>query len=275
MLDSAESLSALRELSVTKWSSFENSCHGVFSSGHASLDAYLDGGFQRGQLHEIFADAAEDNGSASGFAAMLALRGLHPGKGILWLRTFSGIRKGGRFNPCGFAELGGDPSALVMAVAADDTTLLRSASDALRCDGFGVVVIECWGSPAILDLTASRRLTLAADRSGATAVMLRLDAREQPSTANTRWSVRSAPSAQLEANAPGYPTLDLTLLRRRAGPSGKRWKVEWDRDRQTFRQPPAIQRPARPIGPASLPGAVVSLPGLKPSATRKRLKHIA
>ncbi|MGB7373907.1 ImuA family protein [Pontixanthobacter sp.] len=232
-----------------------------FVSGHLSLDAYLSGGFQRGQLHEIFSGSADDNGSAAGFAVMLAQCGLEPGKTILWLRTLSAIRNGGRFNLAGFAELGGDPSALLMAVAPDETALLRSATDALRCDGFGIVVIECWGSPAILDLTASRRLTLSAKRSGVTAVMLRLGAAEQPSTACTRWAVRSARSNPLAANAPGYPMLELTLLRQRAGPSGKSWLVEWDRDGRTFRTPSQTECDAG-HQPAPLPGDVVPVFGV-------------
>lgn len=251
------------------------SCHGAFLTGHASLDAYLDGGFQRGQLHEIYAGNVEDIASSAGFAAMLGLCGLQPGKSLLWLRTLEAIRKGGRFHPAGFAELGGNPSALLMAVAPDDKALLRSAVDALHCDGFGVVVIECWRSPAILDLTASRRLTLAADRSGLTAILLRLDAHKQPSTASTRWAVRSAPSIPLEANAPGYPTFDLTLLKRRSGPFGKSWRVEWNRDKTRFCQPAdqAVSSGARTQ--ATLSGDMVLFSGSQSVATRERAKLTA
>lgn len=280
MCESTDSLSAIRERLVECRPLAGGAHHGTFASGHASLDACLEGGFQRGQLHEILAGSVEDNGSATGFAAMLALRGLQVGKSMLWLRTIAATRKGGRFNPAGLAELGGDPGALLMAVAPDEKALLRSASDALRCDGFGVVVIECWGSPAILDLTASRRLTLAADHSGVTAVMLRLDASEQPTTASTRWAVRAAPSTPLEANAPGYPALELTLLRRRSGPAGKVWLVEWDRDAQRFRIPSEPAQPAaKPAtGPAAKPaffGSMVSLSGNRQAAARERVRSVA
>ncbi len=274
MRDSGPDLSALRGRLAENRLPGRSPEQEVFTSGHASLDAYLDGGFQRGQLHEVFADTAEDNGSTIGFAAMLAQRGLQAGKSILWLRTLGAIRKGGRFNPAGFAELGCDPSTLLMAVAPDETALLRSAVDALRGGGFGVVVIECWGSPAILDLTASRRLTLAADRSGVAAVMLRLDAFEQPSTACTRWSVQSALSNPLEADAPGYPTLELTLLRRRAGPAGKSWLVEWDRDHQSFREPSRTGRNTKRRS-APLSGAVVPVFGVGQAAAYEQIKLIA
>lgn len=251
MHDSVQILSALREQLAQGCSGGGVSKHQRFASGYASLDAYLTGGFRRGQLHEIFAAEGEDHGSAAGFAAILALRASQPGKSILWLRTLGAVRKGGRFNPTGFAELGGDPAALLMAIARDENMLLRCAADALRCDRFGAVVVECWGSPVIFDLTASRRLTLAANGSGVTAVILRFDAREQPSTASTRWAVRSAPATPLEANAPGHPTFDLTLLRQRGGSADKSWRVEWDRDSKVFRAP------SRPFQSAQLPRAVV------------------
>lgn len=279
MSDSVETLSALRAQLAADWSAGGNASHGVFASGHASLDACLDGGFQRGQLHEILAGDAGDNGSAAGFAAMLALRSLQPGKSILWFRTRDAISKGGRFNPGGFAELGGDPARFFMAVADNATALLRSAADALRCDGFAAVIIECWGSPAILDLTASRRLTLAAGSSGIAAIMLRPGGQEQPSTAHTRWSVQSAPSTPLEANAPGHPVLDLTLLRRRAGPAGRNWRVEWDRDQQLFREPARAQPALQPFGKAPLPRPVVPLFGTRqaaaPAPPGARIKHQA
>lgn len=265
MRDSIQSLSTIRERIAGDWQSRRAAAWDTALSGHAALDSYLDGGLRRGQLHEIFANSADDNGSAAGFAAMLALCATQPRKRTLWLRTLDAPRRGGRFNSAGLAELGGDPAALLMAVAPDDTVLLRSAADALRCSGFGAVIIECWGSPAILDLTASRRLTLAAGQAGVTAFMLRLGAREQPSTAETRWSVQSAPSTPLEANAPGHPVLDVTLLRQRSGPAGKSWRMEWNRDQRCFQEPARNAANGNDHSAAPLSGAVVSIPASKPA----------
>jgi protein ImuA len=111
----------------------------------------------------------------------------------------------------------------------------------------------------VLDLTASRRLALAAEQSGATLFLLRLGAEPAPSAADTRWAVSAAPSEALEANAPGAPTFDIELLRRRSGPSGMRWRLEWNRDRLAF------------IDPA-LPGAVVSLSTGRPAAAQPGLR---
>ncbi|WP_204272997.1 hypothetical protein, partial [Enterobacter hormaechei] len=62
------------------------------------------------------------------------------------------------------------------------------------CDALGAVVLEVWGEARQLDLVASRKLTLAAQASGVTALMLRIAATPIPSTAETRWIVRAAHS---------------------------------------------------------------------------------
>ncbi len=98
-----------------------------------------------------------------------------------------------------------------------------------------------------LDLTASRRLLLAAKQSGVSLLLLRVDAMPMASAAETRWQVTAAPSRALAANAPGAPCFDVKLLRCRSRPAGQSWRLEWDRDRKLFRD-------------AALPDAMVSVP---------------
>jgi protein ImuA len=187
-----------------------------------------------------------------GFAAMLALRLLGAGEmgggeTLLWLREEAVQRRAGLHGP-GLAELGFDPARLVLGVLPDARALLRAGADALRCGGVGAVILELHGNPALLDLTASRRLALAAESSGVTPLMLRLGkARTAPSAAHTRWAVGAAPSARLAAEAPGNPMLAVTLLRQRGGPAGQDFALEWDREGSIFR--------------AALPGARLPLSG--------------
>ena len=56
------------------------------------------------------------------------------------------------------------------------------------------VVLELWGENRQFDLVASRKLTLAAQSSGVTGLMLRMAAQPLPSTAETRWMLRAAHS---------------------------------------------------------------------------------
>jgi protein ImuA len=200
----------------------------------------------------LFAAEADDSASSLGFAAMLAIQAASGGP-ILWLKTDEAERRGGGFHAPGLAELGGDPDALVLGFAPDARALLKSAADAARCAGLGALIVECWGKCPALDLTASRRLALAAEQSEMTLFLLRPEAEPGPSAADTRWAVRAAPSRVLEANAPGPPQFEIELLRRRAGPSGMRWRLEWDRDRLAFNEP-------------ALPGTVVSLPSRRPAS---------
>ena len=235
-----------------------------FATGHEGFDAAFEGGLARGRVHEMFALEADDAASAAGFAAMLALRARRGGQPVMWLRTDDAERRGGGLYAPGLAELGGDPGELVIGQAPDPVALLRGAADAARCAGLGALIVECWGKCPALDLTASRRLALAAERSGTVVFMLRADAEPVPSSAETRWSVRAAGSDGLEADAPGPPTFEIELLRRRAGLAGTRWRMEWDRDRCIFREP-------------ALPGDLVSLPSRGPAAPApaERIRLIA
>jgi protein ImuA len=146
----------------------------------------------------------------------------------------------GALSMSGLAELGLDPRCVVTVRAADGESALRTAADALACDALGAVVLEVWGEPRQLDLVASRKLTLAAQASGVTGLLLRIAATPVPSTAETRWIVRAAHSTPAANASPwsawGAPVFDAELVRNRHGPVG-RWIMEWNCDECLFRQP--------------------------------------
>lgn len=231
----------------------------LFGTGHDAVDRWLGGGLARGRLHEVMGEAAEDAASVSGFAAMLALRvGASEGEGqdgrpILWLRSDGAERQSGRLYAGGFVELGMPGTALLLGLVADDDALLRAANDAARCAGLGALVVEVWGTPRGLDLTATRRLMLAAEHSGVTVLLVRAAAHESPSVADTRWRVTPLPSTALadgtRHGAPGHPAFEIELLRRRAGPAGRHWRVEWNRERRIFQEPAG----------SAIPGAILPL----------------
>jgi protein ImuA len=232
--------------------------------GHTALDRALGGGLVAGAVHEVFARGAGEGGghdaSAMGFAVMLALRLLAPSETILWLREACIQRRAALYGP-GLVELGLDPARLVLGLLPDARALLRAGVDALRCaGGLGAVILELHGNPALMDLTASRRFALAAEASGVTPLLLRLgNARPAPSAARTRWAVAPAPSARLEADAPGHCALAVTLLRQRGGPAGLDWDVEWDRERRIFRAA-ALSGARLPLSGGG-PGPRVARPG--------------
>ncbi|MGP9811789.1 ImuA family protein [Rhodopseudomonas sp. NSM] len=208
------------------------------SLGHSGADAVLQGGLALGALHEVFAEGRH-SAAATGFVAGLARR-LAEQRFLLWIRSDFSARENGELAMEGFAELGLDPRRIVMVRAHDADSALRAAADALACNGLGAVVTELWGETRAFDLVASRKLTLAAQQSGVTALMLRIAAQPQASTAETRWVVRAAHSPPIEGW--GAPVLETSLIRNRHGQTG-RWIMEWNCDACRFREPQTHPRP--------------------------------
>ena len=205
-----------------------------FALGLPSLDAQLGGGLPRGRLHELFAAGAGDRAALAGTGLMLAMR---LGEGpLLWLRQDSAVRAGGRLYGPGLADLGFDPARLIEVVAPDEAGLLRAAGDAVRCAQVAAVLIEPWKAARGFDLTVSRRLSVAAEKSGVTVLLLRAEAEPGPSAAYSRWQVRSLASAAFEAGAPGHPAVEIILLRHRGGLAGLRACLEWNREEHVFRE---------------------------------------
>lgn len=211
--------------------------------GHAEADAVLQGGLARGAMHEIFTEAGRQSTAATGFIAGLSGR-VAARRPLLWVRQDFSEREAGALSMSGFAELGLNPRLLVTVRAPDAETALRTAADALACDALGAVVLELWGETRQLDLVASRKLTLAAQASGVTGLLLRVAAEPQPSTAETRWIVRAAhsPPAASWSSAWGAPVFDAQLVRNRHGPVG-RWIMEWKCDECLFSKPAAYPQP--------------------------------
>src|ERR1700730_5325602 len=225
--------------------------------GHADADATLQGGLAVGAMHEVFADAGRQSAAATGFVAGLAGRAAAR-RPLVWVRQDFTEMESGALSMSGLAELGLDPRLLVTVRAADVDTALRTAADAFACDAIGAVVLEVWGEARQLDLVARRQLTLAAQASGVTGLVLRMAAEPQPSTAETRWIVRAAhspPAAALMPAAPwsawGAAVVDAQLVRNRHGPVG-RWIMEWKCDECLFKKPAAYPQPVAAV-PAHRP----------------------
>jgi len=204
--------------------------------GPAGVDATLQGGLLRGALHEVFATETRQSASATGFVAGLVQR-LANQRPMFWVQQDFAEAEAGALSMNGFAELGLDPCRLVLVRVSNAEIALKITADALACDALGAVVCEVWGEAKTFDLTTSRRLTLAAQSSGVSCVMLCISSQPVSSTAETRWVVRAARSLPRPAwSAWGAPMLDAELVRNRHGQTG-RWIMEWNSDERIFREP--------------------------------------
>jgi protein ImuA len=209
--------------------------------GHAGVDACLKGGLLKGALHEVFAGDAGAEAAASAFAMALGFRA-GEAKTLLWIRQDFSALEFGELSATGFLELGLDPSRVLLLRVGDVTSALRAAGDALTCAALGAVIIEIPGPQKKLDLVTSRRLTLAAQKKGVSAVLLRFMAEPDASAAETRWSIAPLPSSAKKEDWAkedwakedwGYPAFSAALVRNRHGATGE-WVMEWNCDERRF-----------------------------------------
>jgi protein ImuA len=209
--------------------------------GHPEADQALQGGLARAAIHEVFCEGRQGT-AATGFVTGLAGR-VTARRPLVWVRQDFSELEAGALSMNGLAELGLDPRRVVTVRAADVEAALRTAADALACDALGAVVLELWGETRQFDLVASRKLTLAAQGSGVTGLLLRMAAHPTPSTAETRWMLRAAHSPPGAAwSAWGAPQFDAELVRNRHGPVG-RWIMEWKCDECLFSEPSTYPQP--------------------------------
>jgi protein ImuA len=184
---------------------------GVAPTGFDAIDRVLpDGGLARGALHEIVGEGA-DRAAASGFVIRL-LVGLAVQGPVLWCLADPEL-----YGP-GLQRLGLAPDRLILARTRRDTDLLWAMEEGLKTPGLAAVL----GEPQRLDLTASRRLQLAAESAGGLGLVLRPADGGKATAAVTRWRVASAPSA---VPVPDQETpRDFGLMR-------GRWRVSLERCR--------------------------------------------
>ena len=167
-------------------------------------------------LCELFAAHPRDGGWAGFLLAQL-----DPRKPLLWVQERMAILEVGRVYPPGIGA-----RDIIHVTARDPRSALWAMEEGLRCGALGAVIGELWGDPASLDFTATRRLAVAAERSGVPAWLVRLGGSANLSGARMRWRIASRPSQAhpFDPRAPGNPAWDAELFRARGCPPG-RWSI--------------------------------------------------
>lgn len=219
--------------------------------GPAALDRALHGGMEKTCLHEILPTDIFHLGAAAGFALALAARHDRAGD-ILWVQQDFAALEGGRLYGLGCETFGIASSRLLVVRAAHARDALWAMEEGLRCSGISTVIAELGEQGQSADLTATRRLSLAAAQSGALALLLRQHAHRNPSACATRWRVAAVPGRRDGFGDLSRMGFSLTLMKNRRGVPGE-WIVEWDRYAHCFVSPAdsvamaasAFDRPAR------------------------------
>lgn len=173
------------------------------------------GGLDAGGLHEVAPSAPQlvDDAAATLFVAGLAARFVHAGGNAIWALTRFDL-----YAP-GIEQVGLGPDRVFFVEAREDAQVLAAMEDALR-DGSVAAVV---GEVKRADMTATRRLQLAAAESCTPALLLRRWPRAgrcpliETSAATTRWRIGCAPSSRIGMAGIGRSCWNVELVRQRNG----------------------------------------------------------
>lgn len=207
--------------------------------GVPEIDAALpDGGLAGGALHEIVPGDVAHDGAALGFAAAILGRFAQARHGqILWIHRTAGALTAPPYAPALAAFV--DPARVILASPRRVEDALWSMEEGLRCGALAAVI----GEVDKVELAATRRLQLAAEKSGVPALLLRVADKKSAaiSASVTRWRVTSAPSrSRLDADGQSLDDIGglrwrLDLLRNRFGDPARTetpsWLVEWTNEK--------------------------------------------
>lgn len=199
--------------------------------GIPALDSALGGGLSHRALHEIYPAAPIHFGAVSGFALSLALLS-DKAKATLWIQSdFAGRETGFPYGP-GLDLFGLGRERLLILHVPRAIDALFAMEEALKCRALGAIVTELTDDGSA-DLTATRRLSLAARDGSTLGLLLRHCAPLETSAAATRFEIAAAPSRGDGFGGLGVTTFLLTLVKNRRGPCG-RWTISWDHHDHVF-----------------------------------------
>lgn len=190
----------------------------VLPFGIPEMDERLPGGgLAYGALHEFAGGGSGtlDGAAAALFAAGVAARS--KGK-VLWCLTRPDL-----FAPA-LSQAGLHPDRVIFCEAGKEEDVLASMEEGLSFGGLAAVV----GELVRLPMTASRRLQLAAEKTGTIGLVVRRWRRQMeasdfgnPTASTTRWRVSVLPSEQLPTAGVGRARWLAELMRVKAGESAE------------------------------------------------------
>lgn len=229
----AAAMAALRQ-EIRRIEGFKNpSGRGALRFGIPAVDNALpEKSFPLGVTHEFISDQPEETAATAGFMAGLLSLMLRDNGSIAWI----GSRK--TWYAPGLAAYGFDPKRIVFIESDRSRDALWAMEEALRCKGLAAAVGEIGDA----DLTATRRLQLAAEGSGTTGLLLRTKPRKTGNSACvTRWRIKPL-SSIVENGLPGLGASrwHAELLKTRGGRPAA-WDIEWKNGQ--FRLAGEIARP--------------------------------
>jgi len=177
-------------------------------------------------LHEL-TEAAHGDAPACTGLALAALASARAGA-VLWVFEGPARRAHGMLSARGAQAMGFDPGRLLAVRAQKPLDALWTVEEGLKSGAVAAVLAEV----SEAGFTATRRLSLAAGRSGVPAILSLPQGHAGATAAATRWQVSALPSAPnpWDPAAPGRMRWRARLLRARPMPAapGRAFDLEFD-----------------------------------------------
>src|ERR1700688_4984298 len=167
---------------------------GSLRLGVPALDDALQGGLAFGALHELSPASELQLGCAFGFGLAIAALTAAGGRQVLCIATDYAAREAGAPYGLGLDHLGLSMDRLMILRVAHPRDALWAFEEALKCSALAAVLAELPEIGGAADLTATRRLSLAAQAGGGLGLLLRHRPCPLGSAAMTRRQVAAGPS---------------------------------------------------------------------------------
>jgi protein ImuA len=181
-------------------------------------EAFPNGVFPVGAIHEMVCHTSEQGAASSGFIAGILSLLMKQGAACIWISV---ARK---LFPPSVMAFNTEPDRMIFIDLQKEKDVLWVTEEALKCEGLAAVVVELQD----ISFAESRRLQLAVENSKVTGFILRNDPRKAgASTCVARWQISPVPS-ETEDGLPGigFPRWQIDLLKVRNGNPGS-WQLEW------------------------------------------------
>jgi protein ImuA len=224
--DSAH-VARLRRTIAKLETSFFRAAPSFLSLGIPEVQRHLPGpGLACGVLHEVNAATYGDGPAALGFLFALTSLALKakPGLAVL-IASQRAFAQWGRPYGHGLYRFGVDPGRLMLVETGTDKEALWAIEETLRSGVRPAMVTGVLEHS--FDLTASRRLNLAAAALATPLALASPGKAAVASAAATRWRIGALPASRDRFGLLLHPCWSLSLERCRHGRPGK-WLVEWD-----------------------------------------------
>ncbi len=201
-------------------------------------------GFPAGWLHELWAPHQRDHATAMAWALSSIPS---DGKPFLWVTSPDLLREQGVPYGHGLKGLAINPDQFVLVKAPSQADSLWALEEAIKSGAFTAVI----GELSDIDLTSSRRLSLAVQAHEARCLLLMRSEMPPQSVAYSRWRIEARPSRHDAANAEsswtGRPCLQALLHKHRGGELPRKTLLEWQDAHHRFHMVPSMVH--QPLGP--------------------------